>query len=68
MSPEDLELFYLAQEDIARYWAYGVSLNPFSTHGARHDWEQGFKGLDNMGRICRRGMFCAAIMARRHPK
>lgn len=36
------EMAELAAEDVARTQKYNVSLNPFSTAGARHDWQQGY--------------------------
>lgn len=35
----------LAAEDYAKHKENGVSLNPFSTVGARSEWQRGFDGV-----------------------
>jgi hypothetical protein len=35
-----------AKKDLRRHRENGVDLNPFSTVGARDEWQRGFEGLD----------------------
>ena len=37
-----------AQEDYKYYKLHGKDLNPFSTQGARYDWQRGFEGRPAM--------------------
>lgn len=47
-TPEELwtVIQAVAADDYRRHIAYGIDLNPFTTDGARHDWQRGF---DNAG-------------------
>lgn len=47
-TPEEVKEWAMqaAADDIRRHREFGVSLNPYSTVGARDDWQRGF---DNKG-------------------
>ena len=46
-SPEAVKAWAMkaATADYQKHTAYGVSLNPYFTIGAREDWQRGFDGL-----------------------
>lgn len=41
-----MEAMELAKEDLQKHKEFGSCLNPFSTAGAKNDWQRGF---DNLG-------------------
>ena len=47
-SPEEVKAYMdeVVKDDYQRHLDHGISLNPFSTEGARTDWQRGF---DNAG-------------------
>lgn len=58
----------LALEDLARHQAHNVDLNPFSTPGARHEWQLGYEGKEadrhSFSRIWWRGHCARELTAR----
>lgn len=62
----------VAEDDYRRHIEYGIDLNPFSTDGARSEWQKGFDGAPlqpwegdmEFATIYQRGKAAAEIVAR----
>jgi len=73
-TPEEVKAWAMkaATEDYKNHKAHGVDLNPFSTDGARNDWERGFnneppwswEGTLEFDTIYQRGRAMAELLAR----